>query len=130
MRIRYTEGKEVPTGEKSPAWWCDPCASVRGFGVSKAPDGEEGTWCSTCRDNGVKSPLRTIMVDVMRYERGTTEVLCCGSWLLCDGFTNTCEECERDYNWAGQQLAPREQWGEETGETAADILLGNSTEVS
>jgi hypothetical protein len=35
--------------------------------------------------------------------------------------TNTCE-CGRDYNWGGQLLAPRSQWGEETGETAADIL--------
>ena len=41
------------------------------------------------------------------------------------GFTNTCE-CGADYNSAGQQLAPREQWGEETGETAADILQGPS----
>lgn len=39
-----------------------------------------------------------------------------------DGFTNTCPVCEADYNWSGQLLAPRSQWGEETGETAADIL--------
>lgn len=38
------------------------------------------------------------------------------------GFTNTCGECGLDYNMSGQQLAPREQWGEETGETVADIL--------
>lgn len=31
-------------------------------------------------------------------------------------FTNTCEKCGADYNFAGQRLAPREQWGEETGE--------------
>lgn len=45
----------------------------------------------------------------------------CGRELECSGFTNTCE-CGADYNWAGQRLAPRSQWGEETGETAADIL--------
>ena len=50
----------------------------------------------------------------------------CGAQLVCDdGFLNTCDRCRRDYNGAGQLLAPRDQWGEETGETAADILGGN-----
>lgn len=30
-------------------------------------------------------------------------------------------DCGRDYNGSGQLLAPREQWGEETGESPADI---------
>jgi hypothetical protein len=46
----------------------------------------------------------------------------CGEIVLLDGFTNTCDRCGADYNYAGQLLAPRSQWGEETGETAADIL--------
>lgn len=33
----------------------------------------------------------------------------------------TCE-CGAEYNSAGQRLAPREQWGEETGESYADIV--------
>ena len=37
------------------------------------------------------------------------------------GFTNTCD-CGADYNMSGQELAPRCQWGEETGESLADIL--------
>lgn len=45
----------------------------------------------------------------------------CGRIVECRGFTNTCD-CGADYNHAGQRLAPRSQWGEETGETAADIL--------
>lgn len=45
----------------------------------------------------------------------------CGATLELSGFTNTCE-CGRDYNWGGQELAPRECWGEETGESAEDIL--------
>jgi hypothetical protein len=35
-------------------------------------------------------------------------------------------ECGADYNMSGQMLAPREQWGEETGETVADILAADS----
>jgi hypothetical protein len=47
----------------------------------------------------------------------------CGREVVLFGFTNTCE-CGIDYNSFGQQLADRSQWGEETGETAADILMG------
>ena len=45
----------------------------------------------------------------------------CGREVQLESFTNTCE-CGSDYNTSGQQLAPRSQWGEETGETADDIL--------
>ena len=40
---------------------------------------------------------------------------------LMDGWLNECL-CGRDYNGSAQLLAPREQWGEETGETLADIM--------
>jgi|3_EtaG_2_1085321.scaffolds.fasta_scaffold07781_12 hypothetical protein len=46
----------------------------------------------------------------------------CGEEVSLGGFTNTCEECGLEYNSAGQQLADRSQWGEETGESVADIL--------
>jgi len=39
----------------------------------------------------------------------------CGEKIHLANFTNTCE-CGIDYNSSGQQLAPREQWGSETGE--------------
>ena len=40
----------------------------------------------------------------------------CGEEVILDGFTNTCDKCDRDYNSQGDLLAPRSQWGEETGE--------------
>ena len=54
-------------------------------------------------------------------------------WGLCDcgrevelgHFTCPCD-CGRDYNWAGQLLAPRSQWGYETGESLSDILSVDS----
>lgn len=74
------------------------------------------------------------MAEVIRREKcyrprgyGCVEVMrpvirChCGREVLCEGFTNTCE-CGADYNSAGQLLASRSQWGEETGENLADIL--------
>lgn len=45
----------------------------------------------------------------------------CGRIVELDRFTCPCE-CGRDYNSSGQLLAPREQWGEETGECWADII--------
>lgn len=44
----------------------------------------------------------------------------CGTEILCRNFTNTCENCETDYNFSGQKLADRSQWGEETGENWQD----------
>jgi hypothetical protein len=49
-------------------------------------------------------------------EKRIVEVKCCGSWMQCLNFTNTCDECGADFNFAGQRLASRSQWGEETGE--------------
>jgi hypothetical protein len=51
-------------------------------------------------------------------------------WLECDcgaevdlgRFTNACDECGADYNNSGQRLAPREQWGEETGEHPSECV--------
>lgn len=55
--------------------------------------------------------------------RPRKEVLCdCGQTIVCSRFTNTCPECGADYNMSGQHLAPRAQWGEETGESALDII--------
>lgn len=45
----------------------------------------------------------------------------CGREIPLEHFTNTCR-CGRDYNSSGQLLAPRSQWGEETGESLGDIL--------
>ena len=46
----------------------------------------------------------------------------CGAQVILAGFTNTCSKCGRDFNFNGLELAPREQWGEETGEHLSDIL--------
>lgn len=50
---------------------------------------------------------------VIRCECGVEDV-------ICDSFTNTCEHCGADYNFNGDMLAPRSQWGEETGERWED----------
>jgi hypothetical protein len=67
---------------------------------------------------------------VVRYESRYTMPavgLCeeCGSEVVLDRFTNTCSKCAADYNMSGQRLAPRSQWGCETGESVADILMAD-----
>lgn len=70
---------------------------------------------------------------VRRIETGYTvpmRIKCdCGVELDVPAFTNTCY-CGRDYNSCGQLLAPRSQWGEETGESAGDILTVGHYDVS
>lgn len=40
-------------------------------------------------------------------------------------FVSTCGYCGTDYNAVGQKLAPRDQWGEETGENLFDMMNGS-----
>jgi hypothetical protein len=51
-----------------------------------------------------------------RYRQPAVLLCSCGLEVELRRFTNTCD-CGADYNFAGSLLAPREQWGEETGET-------------
>ncbi|WP_306010093.1 hypothetical protein [Bacillus sp. MMSF_3328] len=56
------------------------------------------------------------------YHKAKTLVKCeCGDVVECLQFTNTCR-CGRDFNFNGEILVPREQWGEETGEQWWDCL--------
>ena len=41
-----------------------------------------------------------------------------------DAWLNTCPYCGADYNGQGVRLAPRSQWGEDTGESIADVTTG------
>jgi len=52
----------------------------------------------------------------------------CGAEVYLSCFTNPCD-CGADYNMSGQALAPREQWGEETGESVYDILAADSDDL-
>lgn len=78
-----------------------------------------------CLDRAIPGLVYDGVVPYVISVQHDTVILCaCGKPLeLSDGFLNTCS-CGRDYNGAGQLLAPRHQWGEETGETLADIFNG------
>jgi hypothetical protein len=58
-------------------------------------------------------------------ELGVIRCACGAELELYMVMTNTCDECGRDYNSSGQLLAPREQWGWDTGESLSDILMSD-----
>lgn len=122
---RTTPGHYVPNGRIVTLWHCEECGFRGTTGTWKAPCGSEGLWCYKCANKGLTSPLRSVREEDTTWQPGLTEVMCCGTWLRCDRFTNTCHRCHTDYNANGVRLAPRECWGEETGETAADIVNGS-----
>jgi len=66
-------------------------------------------------DGGAQDYSKTV------YEPAVGECNRCGEEVALYGFTNTCE-CGADYNMSGQELCPRQFWGEETGENLSDIL--------
>ena len=56
------------------------------------------------------------------FYRESAQIKCCDVWLSLGKFTNTCDKCGADYNGSGQLLAPRQFWGEETGEHWTNCL--------
>ncbi|NMA64480.1 MAG: hypothetical protein GX964_10670 [Syntrophomonadaceae bacterium] len=61
------------------------------------------------QDLGIKTYRHT-------YMEPAVGLCTCGEKVKLSSFTNTCR-CGRDYNFAGSELAPRSQWGAETGES-------------
>jgi len=91
---------------------CDKCGCGNTKDLTERP----------CPNPNCDGYWRRETIEYSHVVPGYTLVECdCGEEVYCDGFTNTCE-CAADYNSSGQRLAPREQWGEETGESLADIL--------
>ena len=80
--------------------------------------------CHRAVAEGRMDDLGTTRYEHAYYEPATIACDRCGEVVELRGFTNTCPTCGADYSLSGQLPAPREQWGEETGETASDILMG------
>lgn len=73
--------------------------------------------------------LRRESIHTHRGEVSRWVIECdCGTEVLCRHNTNTCVTCGTDYNMSGQELAPRRQWGMETGEHPVDVLNGMDAE--
>lgn len=93
----------------------------RGRVKSLRPAGEKNYQaCLTGTVDGRPVVARGIESRSHSYAEPAEGRCCCGRVVVLDSFTNECD-CGRDYNMSGQLLAPRAQWGEETGECAADL---------
>lgn len=92
-----------------------PCDEYGNVNLSDKPEAKENY------EKCLSGEYDVVDLGVQKYEwtyREPAVGLCnhCNAEVELYGFTNTCE-CGTDYNWAGQELAPREFWGEETGES-------------
>jgi hypothetical protein len=125
--IRGTERIECVGYSRTFRWNDDP---GRGFGFDCS---ESGILDSRLSDTALANyafclanPDKLTDLGIERrewsYRRPAVGQCSCGMHVELDGFTNTCERCGSDYNMSGQLLAPRRFWGEETGESASDIL--------
>lgn len=92
-------------------------------GVVDETDLSPAALANLARCRAGEDGLRKRLVDLTRSVRLPAYFRCdCGSeFYLEDAFLNTCD-CGRDYDGKGSLLAPRSQWGEETGETWVDIV--------
>jgi hypothetical protein len=76
--------------------------------------------CATAPGSGyARGTVRTLAV--RHREPAVGECVVCGARVTLGDNTNSCD-CGAEYNGSGQRLAPREQWGEETGEHPLDCV--------
>ncbi len=98
---------------------CDKDGVLKPF---NNPDAAENyRLCLTGEVRGTKVVASGVLERPYRYKVPASGTCECGNRLELPNFTNTCE-CGRDYNSSGQELAPRSQWGWDTGESLSDIL--------
>lgn len=100
------------------AFDCDEEGRINEAGL--APEALENL--DKCRNGTFDVVDQGIRVYEWTYREPSWGRCCCGEEVALEGFTNTCRRCGRDYNSAGQELAPRSQWGWDTGESLSDIL--------
>lgn len=84
-----------------------------------------------CRKGELKDGTKLQEPRVVSYTNRYTEpgsgTCACGRRVVLESsWANLCT-CGREYNGSGQLLAPREHWGEETGETVGDMEVGQVT---
>lgn len=84
------------------------------------PVGKSGYYCGA-KVTSVEQADDRKVVRFCEEGHRVVYVRCHDGWMDCTRFTNTCS-CGADFNGSGDRLTDRECWGEETGESIADIL--------
>ncbi len=100
--------------------WSFPCDERGNVDVALLPELAQESY-RECQAGGPNLSAGKVRVSRWSFIRPAVGECECGRHVELHGFTNTCA-CGLDYNQSGQVLAPRSQWGEETGESLCDIL--------
>lgn len=95
-----------------------PCDSEGKVDVDSLPPEARENYFKCVRGNPIQSG-RMEWVSV-HFNPAVMRCDCGQSLSLHSSWANRCSDCGREYNGSAQLLAPREQWGSETGETFED----------
>lgn len=132
MRIVKRAWTEETTWRERSFLWNDGTTAGFGFPCNEQGEVDQGELNEAARAN-LRSCLdgtydvidEGVKVYTQSYRHPSVGKCSCGSTVELGRFTNTCDGCGADYNSAGQRLADRRFWGEETGEQACDVLRGD-----
>lgn len=91
-----------------------PCDKWGRVSPDLSPEARENL--RKCLDGTFDVITQGIMEDTRDFRIPALARCECGEEIELDGDT-VCHKCNREYNSAGQELAPRHMWGEETGES-------------
>lgn len=125
--IRHARTNKVVTYTREFRWRAEPGA---GFGFDCDEDGtlheckhKAGHENLLACLNGTYDVEDLGVVRHVNHQRIPAAIRCyCGAEVeLWDAWCSTCDKCGRDYNGGGELLAPRHQWGEETGENLTEM---------
>jgi len=100
-------------GDRYGGGWAFDCDAEGVPFPPKAEAGAENLRACLSGEHDVHEPY--VQAYHHRYRHPRVGRCACGAEVVLSHFTNTCE-CGADYNMSGDRLAPRECWGEETGE--------------
>lgn len=97
------------------------CSCGRGFSIDNSYGVADGDPCDICG----KPLVFAVQIEYRKHPEMVLVKCDCGAQVQCEGFTSTCDRCGADYNWNGDRLADRRQWGEETGEYLSDLVTAD-----
>jgi hypothetical protein len=112
-----------------PSPWCNggfgfPCDAQGNVDMSTLPAPAQNNFVACLQGEVRGEPVKDMGVTTWtttHREPAVGECDDCGAHVELHDFTNTCS-CGADYNMSGQRLAPRSQWGAETGEHWMDCF--------
>lgn len=128
MEIIRKRERHVDVSYELCFYWSDNPHGWYGFDCDEDGNVDVDALPEAARENYEKCVAGELNVDAPRVERCENAYWTpavgrcdCGNEIQLTSNTNSCHFCGREYNFYGQQLAPRRYWGEETGEHPADV---------